>query len=109
MAIEGPLKELQHPRCLPAARPEPEDRDAARHLRAAAERGHGVLRGRRAWSAAEIRSNPHPLGRLLLRAGKVAEHDLARARALQAAGDARRLGEILVAQGLDRASGTSSR
>lgn len=46
--------------------------------------------------AAEIRSNPHPLGTLLLRAGKIAEADLARARALQGAGDGRRLGDILV-------------
>lgn len=49
---------------------------------------------------AEIRSNPHPLGRLLVRAGRVSEPDLMRARALQAAGDRRRLGEILVSQGL---------
>jgi hypothetical protein len=50
--------------------------------------------------AAIIRSNPHPLGTLLLRAGKVAEGDLARARAMQA-GDPqpRRLGEILVSIG----------
>ncbi|HEY7568705.1 MAG TPA: DUF4388 domain-containing protein, partial [Gemmatimonadaceae bacterium] len=34
--------------------------------------------------AALIRSNPHPLGTLLMRAGKVAEGDLARARAMQA-------------------------
>src|SRR5690606_34607322 len=49
---------------------------------------------------AEIRSNPHPLGRLLVRAGRGTEQDLQRARALQAAGDRRRLGEILLAQGL---------
>lgn len=49
---------------------------------------------------AEIRSNPHPLGRLLTRAGRVSEADLAGARALQSAGDMRRLGEILVAEGL---------
>jgi hypothetical protein len=49
---------------------------------------------------AEIRSNPHPLGRLLVRAGRVSEQDLARARALQSSGDARRVGEILVADGL---------
>ncbi|HJU73828.1 MAG TPA: DUF4388 domain-containing protein [Gemmatimonadaceae bacterium] len=50
--------------------------------------------------AAIIRSNPHPLGTLLMRAGKVAEGDLARARAMQA-GDPqpRRLGEILVSIG----------
>lgn len=49
--------------------------------------------------AAEIHSNPHPLGAVLLRSGKVSESDLARARDMQAAGDARRLGEILVAVG----------
>src|SRR5437899_3624154 len=32
---------------------------------------------------AEIRSNPHPLGALLLRTGKITEADLARARDMQ--------------------------
>lgn len=45
---------------------------------------------------AEIQSNPHPLGELLLRAGKVTEADLSRAREVQQRGDRRRLGEILV-------------
>jgi Domain of unknown function (DUF4388)/Tetratricopeptide repeat len=49
---------------------------------------------------AEIRSNPHPLGALLLRTGKIAEADLERARDMQQRqGDRRRLGEILVALG----------
>jgi hypothetical protein len=49
---------------------------------------------------AEIRSNPHPLGALLLRTGKIAEADLERARDMQARqGDSRRLGQILVALG----------
>src|SRR2546425_12346044 len=49
---------------------------------------------------AEIRSNPHPLGALLLRTGKIAEADLERARDMQQRqGDTRRLGEILVALG----------
>jgi len=49
---------------------------------------------------AEIRSNPHPLGSLLLRTGKIAEADLERARDMQQRqGDKRRLGEILVALG----------
>jgi hypothetical protein len=46
---------------------------------------------------AVIHSNPHPLGAMLLRSGKLSESDLERARAMQAAGDGRRLGEILVA------------
>src|SRR5437879_4511321 len=45
---------------------------------------------------AEIRSNPHPLGALLLRTGKITEADLERARDMQERqGDGRRLGEIL--------------
>ena len=50
--------------------------------------------------AAAIRSNPHPLGALLLRAGRISEADLGRARAAQQLPDeGRRLGEILVANG----------
>src|SRR6266851_3810185 len=49
---------------------------------------------------AEIRSNPHPLGALLLRTGKITEADLERARDMQQRqGDGRRLGEILVSLG----------
>ena len=48
---------------------------------------------------AEIKSNPHPLGSVLLQAGKVREEDLHRARDMQKGGDPRRLGEILVAIG----------
>ncbi|MGQ0647106.1 MAG: DUF4388 domain-containing protein [Gemmatimonadaceae bacterium] len=50
--------------------------------------------------AATIRSNPHPLGALLLRAGRITEADLARARAAQQdPTESRRLGEILIANG----------
>ena len=49
--------------------------------------------------AAAIRSNPHPLGTALVRAGKIREEDLAHARGLQEQGDRRRLGELLVATG----------
>ncbi|HEY7877194.1 MAG TPA: DUF4388 domain-containing protein [Gemmatimonadaceae bacterium] len=49
---------------------------------------------------AVIRSNPHPLGEMLLRAGKISEGDLARARDAQVrVGDIRKLGEILVELG----------
>src|SRR5437667_367874 len=49
---------------------------------------------------AEIRSNPHPLGALLLRTGKITEADLERGRDMQRRqGDQRRLGEILVSLG----------
>ena len=49
---------------------------------------------------ATIRSNPHPLGTLLVRAGKVTEADLERARAEQEKrGPGKRLGELLVETG----------
>jgi tetratricopeptide (TPR) repeat protein len=49
---------------------------------------------------AAIRSNPHPLGELLLRGGKIAEADLARARDAQRTTQPhRRLGELLVESG----------
>ena len=49
---------------------------------------------------AAIRSNPHPLGELLLRGGKIAEADLARARDAQRGLHSRRkLGELLVESG----------
>jgi hypothetical protein len=49
--------------------------------------------------AARIRSNPHPFGQHLLRAGKVRREDLARAEVMKRDGDGRRIGEILVAIG----------
>ncbi len=48
---------------------------------------------------ANIRSNPTPLGLMLVRAGRITDHDLEVARQRQAEGDHRRLGEILVAGG----------
>ena len=49
---------------------------------------------------AHIRSNPHPLGQLLLKSGKVTEAELERARSLQRLrNDKRRLGEILIESG----------
>jgi len=48
---------------------------------------------------ASIQSNPHPLGGLLIRGGKITEADLHWARDMQKRGDNRRLGEILVSIG----------
>jgi tetratricopeptide (TPR) repeat protein len=49
---------------------------------------------------ATIRSNPHPIGQLLLHAGKITEEELERATAMQRqAGEHRRLTEILVSIG----------
>jgi hypothetical protein len=47
--------------------------------------------------SATIRSNPHRLGDLLIRSGRLSEIDMMRAQALQQRGDRRRLGEILIA------------
>lgn len=46
--------------------------------------------------AARIASHPHPLGERLVRAGRIAPEDLARAVTAQEQGDPRRLGEILL-------------
>ena len=50
--------------------------------------------------AATMKSNPHLLGTLLEKSGKVTNADLQRATAMQRAGDKRRVGEILVANGI---------
>ena len=50
--------------------------------------------------AAEIRSNPHPLGALLVRGGKVREDDVARAVGIQRTRPGHRLGDILVEMGV---------
>jgi hypothetical protein len=47
-----------------------------------------------------IRSNPHRIGDLLVRSGRLADADLLRVREAQQNGDGRRFGEILVALGL---------
>ncbi|MHB1222935.1 MAG: DUF4388 domain-containing protein [Gemmatimonadaceae bacterium] len=49
---------------------------------------------------AAVRSNPHPLGAMLVRSGRITEAELARARARQAEErDGRRLGQLLVDDG----------
>jgi hypothetical protein len=50
--------------------------------------------------SAVIRTNPHPLGAMLVQAGKISDGDLERARDLQAQrADRKRLGEVLVEMG----------
>src|SRR5688572_24133964 len=50
--------------------------------------------------SATIRSNPHPLGAMLVRAGKISDGDLERARSAQTRRtDGKRLGELLVEAG----------
>src|ERR1700694_2545075 len=100
MAIEGPLRELGiHDvfQLLDLSRKTGALRVTSelRHNQGTIYFENGVI------VFAEIRSNPHPLGGLLLRTGKITEADLERARDMQQRqGDKRRLGEILVALGV---------
>jgi hypothetical protein len=96
MAIEGPLRELGiHDvfQLLDLSR-----KTGALRVTSELRDNEGTVffdRGRVIFAA--IRSNPHPLGAVLLRAGKLSEADLERGRATQAAhSDGKRLGEILV-------------
>jgi hypothetical protein len=98
MALEGPLKELQlHDvfQLLELGRKSGVLRVRSELRQAAAvvcfERGAVV--------AAGMGDDPPLLGVTLLRAGRITEADLARARALQTGGDPRRLGDLLVALG----------
>ena len=100
MAIEGPLRELGiHDvfQLLDLSRKTGALRVTSelRHNEGTVFFDNGVV------ASAEIRSNPHPLGAMLLRTGKIAEADLERARDMQQRlGDKRRLGEILVSLGV---------
>src|SRR5947208_11557370 len=100
MAIEGPLRELGiHYVCQRLALSR-----KTGMLRVTSELRHNagtISFEDGAIVYAEIRSNPHPLGALLLRTGKITEADLERARDMQTRqGDKRRLGEILVSLGV---------
>lgn len=99
MAIEGPLRELGIHDVFQLL-------DLSRKtgvLRVTSELRHNVgtvYFENGAIVFAEIKSNPHPLGALLVRTGKVTESDLERARDMQQrGGDQRRIGEILVSLG----------
>ncbi|MGH7657109.1 MAG: DUF4388 domain-containing protein, partial [Gemmatimonadales bacterium] len=98
MAIEGPLRELGiHDvfQLLDLSR-----KTGVLRVRSELRQNAGTVYFERgAVIGAEIRSNPHPLGGLLLRNGKVSEEELARVRGMQEAGDGRRLGDILVEAG----------
>ena len=99
MAIEGPLRELGiHDvfQLLDLSR-----KTGSLRVTSALRDNEGVVcfeAGR--VIAASIRTNPHPLGAMLVRAGKISEGDLERARAAQARRtDGKRLGELLVEAG----------
>jgi hypothetical protein len=99
MPIEGPLKELGIHDVFQLL-------DLSRKtgaLRVTSELRHNsgtVFFENGAIVFAQIQSNPHPLGALLIRTGKITESDLERARdRQQRGGDHRRVGEILVEMG----------
>ena len=99
MAIEGPLRELGiHDvfQLLDLSR-----KTGSLRVTSALRDNEGVVyfESGRVVSAA-IRTNPHPLVAMLVRAGKISEGDLERARVAQASRkDAKRLGELLVEAG----------
>ncbi len=68
------------------------------HSAARASEGHVYFQSG-AVVHATMRDNPHSLGVLLLKAGKLSESQLREAASAQRLGDKRKLGEILVAQG----------
>jgi hypothetical protein len=99
MAIEGPLRELGiHDvfQLLDLSR-----KTGSLRVTSALRDNEGIVcfeSGRVV--SASIRTNPHPLGGLLVKAGKISEGDLARAREVQAQrADGKRLGELLVEAG----------
>jgi hypothetical protein len=98
MAIEGPLRELGiHDvfQMLDLSR-----KTGALRVTSAQRDNEGtVLFDRGKVISASIHSSPTPLGTMLMRAGRITESDLERARAIQESGDRRRLGEILMALG----------
>jgi len=98
MAIEGPLQDIGIHDVFQLL-------DLARksgclrvHSAARGSEGHVYFQSG-AVVHATMRDNPHVLGVLLLKAGKLSESQLREATSAQRRGDKRKLGEILVAQG----------
>jgi len=98
MAIEGPLQDIGiHDvfQLLDLAR-----KSGRLSVRSAARGNEGrVYFDKGAVVHATMRDNPHTLGALLRKAGKISDRELDAATTAQREGDARLLGEILVAQG----------
>jgi hypothetical protein len=98
MAIEGPLQDIGiHDvfQLLDLARKSGRLRV---HSAARGSEGHVYFQSG-AVVHATMRDNPHSLGVLLLKGGKVTQTQLREATAAQRRGDRRRLGEILIASG----------
>ena len=99
MAIEGPLRELGiHDvfQLLDLSR-----KTGTLAVSSELRDNEGTVLFEKGWVvAATIKSNPHRIGELLLRSGKVTEGDVVKARSAQSEhGDKRRLGEILLEMG----------
>jgi uncharacterized protein DUF4388 len=98
MAIEGPLQDIGiHDvfQLLDLAR-----KSGRLSVRSTARGNEGrVYFDKGAVVHATMRDNPHTLGALLRKAGKISDRELENASAAQQDGDSRLLGEILVAQG----------
>ncbi|HZJ02005.1 MAG TPA: DUF4388 domain-containing protein [Gemmatimonadaceae bacterium] len=98
MAIEGPLQDIGiHDvfQLLDLAR-----KSGRLTVRSAARGNEGrVYFDKGAVVHATMQDNPHTLGALLKKAGKISERELQAASETQQDGDARLLGEILIAQG----------
>jgi len=99
MAIEGPLRELGiHDvfQLLDLSR-----KTGALRVTSALRDNEGIVSFESGKVvSASIRTNPHPLGAMLVRAGKISEGDLDRARLAQGRRtDGKRLGELLVEAG----------
>lgn len=99
MAIEGPLQDIGiHDvfQLLDLAR-----KSGRLRLYSAARESEGYVYFQSgAVVHATMRDNPHTLGVLLLKAGKATQAQLREAAGAQRQGDKRRLGEILIAQGV---------
>ena len=98
MALEGPLKEFHIQdvfQLLDLGR-----KSGVLRVRSELRQTSGTVSFERGGVVAASLANSQPLGARLVRLGKITEQDLDRARAIQESGDSRRLGDILVANGV---------
>jgi len=98
VALEGPLKEFHIQdvfQLLDLGR-----KSGVLRVTSELRQASGTVSFDRGGVVAASLANSQPLGARLVRLGKVSEQDLDRARATQEAGDPRRLGDILVANGV---------
>jgi tetratricopeptide (TPR) repeat protein len=98
VALEGPLKEFHIQdvfQLLDLGR-----KSGVLRVTSELRQASGTVSFERGGVVAASLANSQPIGSRLVRLGKISEQDLDRARALQESGDPRRLGDILVANGV---------